>query len=223
VVILTAIFIGGFGAWLIESSRWLGSEARNYDKQYPAIRFLKMSAESFAETLARYSFDIPQMTRGGGRLRAADAVILYMDEDSSTQLKQGTTYDRRVHAELLRRLKAAGARAVFFDIVFAGERDEPDSPADTELAAALKEFGAAFIGGAVDITNNSGTKFSTRVRIRQRLYRGCLRRSWGQIFQKIRKAACKCDGSITTGSRAKYRTIPIIRRWWKTDFPKASR
>jgi adenylate cyclase len=157
VVILTAIFIGGFGAWLIESSRWLGSEARNYDKQYPAIRFLKMSAESFAETLARYSFDIPQMTRGGGRLRAADAVILYMDEDSSTQLKQGTTYDRRVHAELLRRLKAAGARAVFFDIVFAGERDEPDSPADTELAAALKEFGAAFIGGAVDITNNSGT------------------------------------------------------------------
>jgi adenylate cyclase len=157
VVFLTAIFIGSVGAWLIESSRWLGAEARNYDKEYPAVRFLKMSAESFAETLARYSFDIPQMTRGGGRLRASDAVILYMDEDSSTQLKQGTTYDRRVHAELLRRLKAAGARAVFFDIVFAGERDEPDSPADTELAAALKDFGAGFIGGAVDITNNAGT------------------------------------------------------------------
>jgi adenylate cyclase len=152
VVLTTAIFIGGFGAWLIESSRWLGvpgSDARELPSETQAYRFLvRMPSTAFAEGLARASFDFPQMCRP--TRPTPEICILFMDEDSSRELKQGSTYDRRVHAELLRVLKAEGARAVFFDIVFSGERDDPDSPADLELAAALKDFGAAFIGGGIE-------------------------------------------------------------------------
>jgi adenylate cyclase len=157
VVLATAFFVGQFGAWLIELSRWLGTDERNLPEENPALRLFRAGSESAAEVLARYSFDLPQMTRHGGRERTSDVVILFMDEDSSTQLGQLGVYDRNIHGELVRRLKAEGARAVFFDIVFAGERGEPNTASDEALAAALKDFGNAFVGGGVDLTFNDGT------------------------------------------------------------------
>lgn len=161
VVFLTAIFIGSVGAWLIESSRWLG--VRDEDRpNYPYPNYpqdsrwftwlVRLPSNTFAEALARMSYDLPQMIRGARPPK--DACILYIDDDSARELKQqqGQVFDRKIHAELLRKLKAAGVRAVFFDLVFSGERDEPDSQSDLELRDALKEFGDAFIGGSIDMS-----------------------------------------------------------------------
>ncbi len=49
-------------------------------------------------------------------------------------------WDRRVFAGLVRRLRAAGARAIVFDIVFAAE-----NPGDADLARAIAEPGAPVI------------------------------------------------------------------------------
>lgn len=110
---------------------------------------------TFGELLARLSFDFPQMCRASAT--PPDACILYMDDDSARELKQAEPYDRRIHAEVVRQLKEAGARAVFFDIVFSGERGEPNTEADTQLASALKDFGEAYIGGAIDKASSDRT------------------------------------------------------------------
>ena len=151
IITITATFIGQFGAWLIDCSQWLGNaDGRDVAEESQASRYFHFAGATVAETLARYSFDLPQMFRDSKRDRyPAEACILYMDEDSARELGQGDAYDRKVHAELIRKLKAAGARAVFFDIVFGGDASEP-SPSDLELAAALKEFGSAFIGGGTE-------------------------------------------------------------------------
>ena len=72
-------------------------------------------------------------------------VLVYMDEDSYDNLKQPYTgmWDRGLHAKLLRRLKADGASAAVFDIVFNDEGT--DTNANAELAAALKDFGKAVL------------------------------------------------------------------------------
>ena len=157
VVLITAVCIGQFGAWLIESSRWLGvrdEERPNYPlPNYPNdsalyTKFVRFPSTTFAEFFARLSFDFPQMSRKS--VAPAEACILYMDEDSTRELAPGGVYDRKIHAELVRKLKDAGAKAVFFDIIFSGERGEPNTPSDLALAAALKEFGNAFIGGGIE-------------------------------------------------------------------------
>ncbi len=156
-VLVSGFCIGQFGVWLIESSRWLGvrdEERPNYPHpNYPNdsdlfTQFVRIPSNTFAEFLARMSFDFPQMSRKSKA--PAEACILYMDEDSSRELKQGAAYDRKVHAELVRKLTEAGARAVFFDIVFGGERGEVDTPSDIAFAGALKDCGNAFIGGGIE-------------------------------------------------------------------------
>ncbi len=151
VVFVTALCIGQFGAWLIESSRWLGvAEGREIEEESQAARYIRLTTVSVAETLGRYSFDIPQMCRGSRRGRFPDEVcIIYMDDRSAVELKQPGMYDRKLHASLVRRLKEAGARAIFFDIVFDGDDSQP-TPSDLEFAAALKETGNVYIGGATE-------------------------------------------------------------------------
>lgn len=74
-----------------------------------------------------------------------NVVLVYMDEESYDNLKQPYTgmWDRALHAKLLRRLKADGARAAVFDIVFNDEGT--DTNANVEFAAALKDFGNAVL------------------------------------------------------------------------------
>ncbi len=73
------------------------------------------------------------------RSPAADIVIVAIDEQSLRALGRWP-WSRRIHAELIRKLGAAGAKRIALDIVF-GEPDASDPAADAELAAALAENG----------------------------------------------------------------------------------
>ncbi len=68
----------------------------------------------------------------------AEALIIYMDEESHAALGQALNepWDRRLHARLLDRLLEAGVRAVVFDIVFAQQQRFADPEGDRLFAAA---------------------------------------------------------------------------------------
>ena len=197
VVLASAICIGQFGASLIEYSRWLGvAEGREIAEESQASRYINLASTSVAETLARYSFDLPQMCRDSRRDRyPAEACVLYMDEHSKRELKQGDTYDRAVHAQLLRRLKEGGARAVFFDIWLEEPSDPaapsdsapvplPATPSDLELEAAIREFGNVFIGAALNQSFRDKSN-NTTILLPKRLFRDAGAK-WGLLaFQPI--------------------------------------
>ena len=73
------------------------------------------------------------------RTPAEDIVIVAIDEQSLRELGRWP-WSRRVHADLVRALAAAGAKAVALDIAFA-ESDAADPEADRDLAAALADNG----------------------------------------------------------------------------------
>ena len=73
------------------------------------------------------------------RAPADDIVIVAIDEQSLRE-RGRWPWSRRTHAELIRQLSAAGAKAIALDIVFA-EPDATDPAADAELAAALADNG----------------------------------------------------------------------------------
>jgi CHASE2 domain-containing sensor protein len=67
----------------------------------------------------------------------SDVVIVAIDDASIAQLGRWP-WSRAVHAALLDRLRAAGARSVALDIIFT--EPDPNSPAsDTALAVAMSQ------------------------------------------------------------------------------------
>ncbi len=76
----------------------------------------------------------------------ADAVIVRMDPASEETLGQpgDHRWERRIHAELIRKLARLGARAIVLDIWFA----DPGTPAEDEaLIEAVKAFGKVAVAG----------------------------------------------------------------------------
>jgi CHASE2 domain-containing sensor protein len=90
------------------------------------------------------SYDLPFFFRADRPV--AEAVILYMDDQSEALLDQGPweKWDRSIHAALLNQLAKLGPRMVVFDVLF--------SPRGTNLAAnarlvqAAKDFGKVLVG-----------------------------------------------------------------------------
>lgn len=82
-------------------------------------------------------------------IKPAEALIIYMDEDSHTALDQSFTepWDRNLHARLLDHLTTSGARAVVFDIHFSGPGPNPE--ATTNLARAIQKNGRVVLGADV--------------------------------------------------------------------------
>lgn len=78
-------------------------------------------------------------------VKPTEVVMVYLDEASHTELGQPyhKPWDRALHAQLLRRLTADGAKAVVFDIVFYGASSNPQS--DALLAEAIKENGSVIL------------------------------------------------------------------------------
>jgi PAS domain S-box-containing protein len=87
---------------------------------------------------------------------SADAItMIYLDEASYVDFQQpfNQPWDRRIHARLLDRLAADGARAVIFDVVFSDPG--PDAEADKMFAAAIRRNGRVIL--AADRSENHST------------------------------------------------------------------
>ena len=94
--------------------------------------------------LVRISYDWLLVARGD--VTAKEAVVIHMDEESYERLRQpkNAPWDRALHARLLDRLTAAGAKSVVFDIVFSDPLT--NSPGtDERFAKAIKDNGRVIL------------------------------------------------------------------------------
>jgi adenylate cyclase len=93
----------------------------------------------FGLGLIHLSYDLPYAIRPA--IQPQEVVIVYLDDDSHQNLNQpyNAPWDRSLHARLLNRLTAEGAKAVVFDIVFSDAGPNPQ--ADEELAKAIRANG----------------------------------------------------------------------------------
>lgn len=93
--------------------------------------------------LVQLSYDLPFLWRPD--IPVDDVLLIYMDDPSHERLGQPwfQPWDRRIHAALIERLKAGGARAIAFDVLF----DLTNSPtADRELIQAVNRHGNVILG-----------------------------------------------------------------------------
>jgi PAS domain S-box-containing protein len=100
-------------------------------------------------SLGRASYDWSQRMLPQFVFSNPPVVIVYLDLDSYRREQQNPLepWSRALHAQLLRRLTSAGARAVVFDIIF----DEPgtDAAADHEFADALRANGRVVLAAEI--------------------------------------------------------------------------
>jgi adenylate cyclase len=104
-----------------------------------------------ATKLVRLSYDLPFLLRP--IKPPTEVVMVYMDDDSHRELNQpyDRPWDRSVHAQLVERLTAEGAKAVIFDIIFSGPNEEhPEG--DDRFARAIKANGKVILGAEYGIT-----------------------------------------------------------------------
>lgn len=121
--ILTAVLLAVVGLWLLAP------------------------AGSQEGLLTRASYDASFRVAGsaGASKGAVPVVLVYLDLDSHLRERHSPSepWPRLLHAQLVRRMTAAGARAVVFDIVFSGPGSDPS--ADRELAEAFRENGRVWL------------------------------------------------------------------------------
>jgi adenylate cyclase len=91
------------------------------------------------------------------RLRPASSpppeiVIVGIDEHSFQDLKKSWPWPRSYHAKLIRQLKAAGARLIVFDVLFAEPSNAKD---DQAFAEAMREAGNVILATTIESTENA--------------------------------------------------------------------
>lgn len=113
-----------------------------------------------------WSFDLALYRRPD--VRGDEVVLVYVDEKSYQDLGQpfNKPWDRRIHAQLLKRLKEEGAKVVIFDILFTDPG--PDPEADRELAEAIRAHGqvvlaADYTPAGQTVTGGHLTEMSTLI------------------------------------------------------------
>ncbi len=128
-----------------------------------ATAILGLSSRSpeapLGDGLVRASYDLLQQWRGtpADGLRDSPVVIVYLDLNSYNLLNQDPTapWSRELHAQLLRKLTAAQAKAVVFDIVFSAPG--ADASGDDALADALRGNGRTILAGEASGKNSHAT------------------------------------------------------------------
>jgi len=115
--------------------------------------WLLSPASRLGGSLVRASYDRSQSLLAGADLSDSPVVIVYLDLDSFLREKQNPAepWSRALHAKLVNRLTAAGAKAVVFDVIF-GEPGA-DAAADRDFAEALRANGRVVI--AAEISRSS--------------------------------------------------------------------
>jgi adenylate cyclase len=87
----------------------------------------------------------------GAQPAPPELLLVGIDEPSFQELRLPWPWPRSLHARLIDRLSAAGARMVIFDILFS----EPSDPENDEaLASAIKRAGNVLLAETCDYTND---------------------------------------------------------------------
>jgi adenylate cyclase len=148
---------GPIRAWLLHQSRfgWIVGGILS------ALTGAVFCNPFFGHFLAHQSYDLPFAFRE--QSVPDDVVILYMDEESRTQLNQpwNQIWDRNLHAQLLDRLKADGSRTVVFDVVFsqqpgAGGTNASLDRATLRLAEAIRRHGKVVLASHLRTQHGHG-------------------------------------------------------------------
>jgi adenylate cyclase len=126
------------------------------------LLFLKFDKQEvpLGQHLIHLSYDLQFFFRRD--LKADEAVIVFMDEESHQELGQhySQPWDRRLHARLLQRLKAEGATVVTLDTLFT----EPAPPiANKALSDAMKAHGRVVMGADYLSIGGEGTGSGYRI------------------------------------------------------------
>jgi adenylate cyclase len=107
--------------------------------------------------LRDWSYDLPFVMRP--EISHTNFLIIYLDEGSYSALKQDTVdFDRSLHARLVRKLKAAGAKMIVFDVVFTDHPNRPITAADRDFAQAMREEGRVVLGADYKVDEHLLTK-----------------------------------------------------------------
>ena len=80
-----------------------------------------------------------------------DVFLIAVDDESIHQIKEKWPFRRRIYADLLQKLEAAGVRLVALDFVFAGKSEPLD---DFLLAEAVRKAGNVVLAAFVDAQGN---------------------------------------------------------------------
>ncbi len=81
-----------------------------------------------------------------------EIIIVGIDENSFQDLRKAWPWPRRFHAQLIRYLKASGARLIVFDVIFA----EPSDPKeDQDFADAILEAGNVILATTIERSENT--------------------------------------------------------------------
>lgn len=81
-------------------------------------------------------------------LRSDDVVVIALDAPSFQNVSQPWPWPRRLYAQMLESIQAAGARAIVFDIVF-----DQTTPDDEAFAEAIRRSGNVFLASERAITD----------------------------------------------------------------------
>ena len=100
---------------------------------------------AFGSGVVNLSYDLLHVLRSYN-IPAPEAVIVYLDEKSHLDLKQpqNAPWSRALHAQMIDRLTASGAKAIVMDIVFSDAN--PDKEVDQMLADAMHRSGRVILG-----------------------------------------------------------------------------
>jgi adenylate cyclase len=106
------------------------------------------------------SYDLPFGFRK--HIPAAEAVIVYMDEESHRELKQAAhqAWSRKLHAQLIRKLTAEGANVIAIDSTFLQPGDPNE---DKELADAMMAHGKVVFAADLELGTTESTLQNRRV------------------------------------------------------------
>jgi adenylate cyclase len=80
-----------------------------------------------------------------------ELLIVAIDEHSFQELNKAWPWPRRYHAEVTRKLKAAGARLIVFDVLFAEPSNAED---DRVLAEAIRQAGNVILATSLEISES---------------------------------------------------------------------
>jgi two-component system, cell cycle sensor histidine kinase and response regulator CckA len=120
--------------------------------------WLLSPASRVGTSLVRSSYDWSQELLPETSLSNSPVVIVYLDLDSYRLEKQNPVepWSRALHARLLNRLTAAGAKAVVFDIIF--DEANTNSAVDQEFAGALRANGKTVIAGEINFSSRNTSR-----------------------------------------------------------------